>query len=170
MSGQTKGSVRAGNRASTQSGKSHGAERRTGRPAEPAACERCGAVLQRRTWRRAGRLAAVTLDTARWVICPACRQQEEGAYLGRVLVRLSPDADVEAMRARVRNVAARAAQKQPQRRIVAMERQGEVLEILTTSQKLAHRVAKELAKAFRGRASYGWADDGSLLARVERVA
>jgi len=30
------------------------------------------------------------------------------------------------------------------------------LEILTTSQKLAHRIAHELAKAFGGRAKYQW--------------
>jgi NMD protein affecting ribosome stability and mRNA decay len=149
------------------SGKSHSAERRAGRLSEPAACERCGAVLQKRTWRRRGRLAAATLDAARWVVCPACRQQEEETYLGRVLVQLGPDDDVATIRARVRNVAARAARTQPERRVVSIERRGDELEILTTSQKLAHRVAKELVKAFGGRASYGWSDDGSLLARVK---
>ena len=133
---------------------------------EPSACERCGAVLEKRTWRRRGRLTAATLDAAKWVVCPACTQVQEETYLGRVLVKLRKDADVDAMRKRVRNVAARAARTQPERRVVSMERQGEVLEILTTSQKLAHRVAKELAKAFGGRPSYGWSDDGSLLARV----
>lgn len=167
MSVKTKGPVRAGNRKGVESGRSHPAERRIGRSAEPAACEHCGAVLRNRTWRRGGRLPAATLDAARWVICPACRQQEEQIYVGRVLVELAPDADVEAMRARVRNVATRAAGKQPQRRLISMERRGRVLEILTTSQKLAHRVAKELSKAFGGRASYGWSDDGSLLARVK---
>lgn len=168
MNGKTKGKglVRALNRVGVDSGKAHAAERRAGRPLEPAACERCGAVLEKRKWRRRGRLSTATIDAAKWVTCPACRQQEEEIYLGRVLVRVAPDDDVAALRARVRNVAARAGRMQPQRRIVSIERQGDVLEILTTSQKLAHRVAKELAKAFRRRASYGWSDDGSLLARV----
>ena len=44
-----------------------------------------------------------------------------------------------------------------------------MLEVLTTSQKLAHRIVHELRKAFRGRAYYIWsADDGSLLATWER--
>lgn len=168
MRTKTKGPVRAHNRTGVASGKQHAAERRSGRAAEPAACERCGAVLQKRTWRRKGRLAATLLDEARWVVCPACQQQEHQIYLGRVLVELLPEDDLDAMRARVENVASRAAQKQPQRRIVSMERSGDELEVLTTSQKLAHRVAAEVAKAFRGRASYGWSDDGSLLARVKR--
>jgi hypothetical protein len=38
-----------------------------------------------------------------------------------------------------------------------------------TSQRLAHRIVKELKKAFRGRASYHWDErDGSLYAVWER--
>jgi hypothetical protein len=37
--------------------------------------------------------------------------------------------------------------------------------VLTTSQKLAHRIARELQKAFGGRARYTWSDqNGSLTA------
>ena len=58
---------------------------------------------------------------------------------------------------------------QPERRLVSAERHGSVLEVLTTSQKLAHRIVHELKKAFRGRARYAWsAADGSLLATWER--
>ena len=39
------------------------------------------------------------------------------------------------------------------------------LEVVTSSQKLAHRVAREIQKAFGGRATYDWdAADGSLSA------
>lgn len=42
-------------------------------------------------------------------------------------------------------------------------------EVLTTSQKLAHRIVHELKKAFRGQAGYAWSDrDGSLLATWQR--
>jgi hypothetical protein len=39
---------------------------------------------------------------------------------------------------------------------------------LTTSQKLAHRIVHELKKAFRGRATYAWSDDGTLFATWQR--
>jgi hypothetical protein len=43
------------------------------------------------------------------------------------------------------------------------------LEVLTTSQKLAHRIVRELTKAFRGKAVYEWSDrDGALFATWER--
>ncbi|MGA8059577.1 MAG: hypothetical protein WB999_15120, partial [Candidatus Binataceae bacterium] len=55
-----------------------------------------------------------------------------------------------------------------ERRIVASNWNGDTLEVLTTSQKLAHRIAREVEKAFGGRAHFSWSDDdGSLLATVK---
>ncbi|HWP65687.1 MAG TPA: hypothetical protein VNO26_07230 [Candidatus Limnocylindria bacterium] len=101
-----------------------------------------------------------------WVICPACRQQAEKLYLGRVVIEMGDGfADEAALRRRIANVAARAGHTQPTRRLVSVERRGSTLEVLTTSQKLAHRITTELAKIWRGSATYRWADDGSLFAR-----
>lgn len=51
---------------------------------------------------------------------------------------------------------------------VASSWNGDTLEVLTTSQKLAHRIAREVEKAFGGRAHFSWSDDdGSLLATVK---
>jgi hypothetical protein len=71
------------------------------------------------------------------------------------------------IRRRIANVAARAASSQPERRISSIER-GDVLDVITTSQKLAHRTVHELKKLFRGRATYAWSDDGALFATWER--
>ena len=73
-------------------------------------------------------------------------------------------ADEDGIRRRIRNVAARAAFTQPERQVVSVESRGKVLDVLTTSQKLAHRIAHELKKAFGGRTSYVWSDDRTLLA------
>jgi hypothetical protein len=74
----------------------------------------------------------------------------------------------EAIRRRLANVAARAARTQPERRISTIDRHDDMLEVITTSQKLAHRMVHELRKLFRGRATYAWSDDGTLLATWER--
>jgi hypothetical protein len=56
----------------------------------------------------------------------------------------------------------------PERRIVASNWNGDTLEVLTTSQKLAHRIACEVEKAFGGQSHFSWSDDdGSLLATVK---
>ncbi len=138
---------------------------------EPTVCDACGAVYVRKTWRRSRRrrLRAL-LEEADWARCPACQQVREGRFYGRVLLRgdwfLDHEADV---RRRVVNVEARARYTQPLRRLVAMERRGDAVEVTTTSQKLAHRVVHELQKAFGGRASYSWSEgDGRLTATLAR--
>ena len=165
---KAKGLIRATNRKGTQSGKAAPAERRTGRLSEPTVCERCGSVFSRRARRRA-KVTDALLKSATWTQCPACKQTARGEYFGRVLIcgdyALEHE---EAIRQRILNVEARAQFTQPQRRVVAAQRDGTVFEVLTTSQKLAHRIVSELKKAFRGRAVYKWSDDGSLFAVWQR--
>ena len=57
-----------------------------------------------------------------------------------------------------------AAATQPERRLVSIDWTGDTLEVLTTSQKLAHRIVHELKKVLGGKTTYGWSDDGSLFA------
>lgn len=167
---QGKGVIRSLAHQSTSDRKLHPAERRTGRASEPTLCERCGAVLVRRSWRRASDLkpSHTLLSGATWTTCPACVQVASEEYLGRVtidgdLVR----SDAAALRRRIANVAARAEHTQVERRVVSVERTRDgQLVVLTTSQKLAHRIVHELKKAFGGRATYRWSDDGSLEARL----
>jgi NMD protein affecting ribosome stability and mRNA decay len=134
--------------------------------AGPTVCDRCGAVYERKTWRAGPRAARTLLAEVRWVTCPACRQVEAGEYFGHVSIRgASARAHEAEILARIRNVAARAAFTQPERRIVSIDRESNGIAVLTTSQKLAHRIARELEKAFGGSAKYRWEpSDGSLRA------
>jgi ribosome-associated translation inhibitor RaiA len=131
-----------------------------------AICERCGAVYERRHWRagteRERRFPADLI----WAVCPACAQVAAGEGFGRVVLRGSSAlGDEEAIRRRIRNVAARAQFSQPERRIVSIVRRGDEIEILTTSQRVAHRIVQALLKAFGGRGAYAWSDnDGALRA------
>lgn len=138
------------------------------RPAyeEPSVCERCGASFVRKTWRHDHRVTHDMLTLVAWVTCPACRQKRSGIAYGRVIVRGLGDARrAAAIARRIRAVAARAAFTQPQRTILSLDPVEDGLEVLTTSQKLAHRIVHELKKAFGGRARYRWSDrDGALYA------
>ena len=118
-----------------------------------------------RAWRRPRAVTAALLDRATWTQCPACKQVRGEEYWGRVVIRGAfAVAHETAIRQRIHNVAEHAQVSQPERRLVSAEREGDVLEMLTTSQKLAHRIVHELKKTFRGRARYEWSDDGSLFA------
>ena len=129
-------------------------------PADATVCEGCGGVFRRKTWRPTPvRVTHALLARAAWGVCPACRQVQSGAFLGRVVLRGSYLASHEQeIRRRVRNVAERARYTQPERRLVAVQRRPGELLVLTTSQKLAHRIVHELKKAFKGRAAYAWSD------------
>jgi NMD protein affecting ribosome stability and mRNA decay len=137
---------------------------------DPTVCERCGAVFTRKTWRQGRKVDDALLATAAWAVCPACEQTTSGEYFGRVVVRGAyAVANRAAIRRRIANVASRARFTQPERRIVSTEGDGDVLEVLTTSQKLAHRITHELKKTFGGHASYKWSDsDGALFAIWQR--
>jgi len=169
MAKKGKGLIRSLNRSATRPLKVRAAEVRSGRLAEPAACEQCGAIYRRRVWRSPAAPSPALLERARWTRCPACVQAARQEYLGRVLLHgCYLDLHRDAVTARIRNVATRARVRQPQRRVVSLEARDGTIEVLTTSQKLAHRIAHEMKKAFGGRTTYSWADDGVLTARWER--
>jgi hypothetical protein len=160
-----KGLIRSLNRRGTKTQKSPAVARKPRAYRDPSICDACGAVFTARTWRQVRRLPPETLARAAYVKCPACEQAARDEYFGRVLIK-GPFAakNLDAIRARIANVERRARFTQPERRAVSQEWDGATLEVLTTSQKLAHRVARELEKAFGGRAKYTWSDDdGSLL-------
>lgn len=164
---KTKGLIRSLNRRGTRANMSPPVARLTKAVKEPAICETCGAVYVHKTWRRGRRMAGELLETASFAVCPACKEQKtSGLCYGKVLVSGAyANANGEAIVRRIENVAKRAAYTQPERRIVSLGWEGKTLEVLTTSQKLAHRIARELKKAFGGRSTYAWSDrDGTLSA------
>ncbi|MGH7813526.1 MAG: hypothetical protein ACREQI_05935 [Candidatus Binataceae bacterium] len=163
-----KSMMRALNRRGTRGDKTPTVAQKIPAPEEPAVCDRCGAVYTRKTWRQNHRITADFLKTVNWSVCPACKQVRSAEYYGRVVLRGLADAPAgqrTAIRARIENVAARAGYTQPERRLVSISAGGGDVEVLTTSQKLAHRIAHEIVKAFGGHATYAWSDgDGSLFA------
>ena len=164
-----KGLIRSLNRGFARTGQKPAVEAATGHGSEPAVCTHCGAIFVRRAWRRERRLSLALFERARWVACPACSQTRTHTGFGRVLVRGGfARAHEDVIRRRITNVAARAQRTQPQRRVASFGRTDDALEIITTSQKLAHRIVRELKKLFRGRVTYDWSDDGTLFATWTR--
>ena len=167
-----KGLIRSKDRRGSRSDMSPPVTRRA-QFRDPSICDRCGAVYSARTWRRGRSLSAELADRATWVHCPGCTQAESGEYHGRVLIELPPGAAASAndISHRIKNVESRAGYTQPERKVLSSTWNGNQLEVLTTSQKLAHRIAREVAKAFGGKPRFSWADeDGTLLARIKLTA
>ncbi len=165
-----RGLIRGLNRSFARDDKSPQVVRKTAQPAEPTVCARCGAIYVRKTWSRSHKLTDEMLEQRHWGFCPACQQVSHLEAQGKLVIRGDGVGAQESLiRSRIENVAQQAARQQPERRIVSIDTIGSDggLEVLTTSQKLAHRLAHELKKTLHGRASYSWSDDGTLFATVE---
>jgi hypothetical protein len=161
-----KGLIRSLNRKGASFDKKPAVARRGGVFREPSVCERCGAVYEHSRWRRGGNLSGELLERAAWVDCPACAEAKSGLAYGKVVIAGDFARDnLELIRRRIANVERRATFTQPERKVLSLDWNGKNLEVLTTSQKLAHRIAREMEKLFGGRAKYSWSDnDGSLFA------
>lgn len=169
---KSRGLIRSLNRSFVRDDKSPQVVRKTVQPKEPNVCARCGAVFLNKTWRHDHKLTDELLERRQWGFCPACDQVSRQEAQGRLIIRGSGLAKNRALiRSRIENVASHAMATQPERRIVSIDtidsKDDKALEVLTTSQKLTHRIAHELKKLFGGRASYNWSDDGTLFATWE---
>jgi hypothetical protein len=101
--------IRSGNRRGVRSDKSPAVARKSPRPREPAVCRRCGSAFARRTWRTDRALTHDLLGRVSWTVCPACREVGRAEGYGRVVIRGAyAAAHEDAIRRRIRNVAARA--------------------------------------------------------------
>jgi hypothetical protein len=91
---------------------------------------------------------------------------------GRVLLRGAyVNLHENEIRRRLENVAGNAARGAREGAPLAIERDGDGLCVRTGTQALAHRIVRELEKAFHGEASVQWSDrDGSLEATWRREA
>ena len=162
---QSRGLIRSLNRSGVRDDKGPQVARKTEAPQEPTVCARCGAVFVRKTWRHDHALSDEQIEHRNWGFCPACVQVSRREGQGLLVIQgAEAIRNEDAVRHRISNVAARAEKTQPERRIVSIDAGERGLEVITTSQKLAHRLAHELKKAFGGRVAYAWSDDGSLFA------
>ena len=161
-----RGAMRALVHRGVRSSKASPVALRAKRVADDSMCERCGNVYRDKRWLASSAGERSWPIGFAWTICPACRQVEAGEFFGRLVIRgRKALRDEDALRERIGNVAARARFTQPQRRVLSIERLGDTIEVLTTSQKLAHRIAAALHDAFGGDVTFTWAsNDGELRA------
>jgi hypothetical protein len=153
---KSRGLIRSLNRRAARDDKSPQVVRKTAQPKEATICARCGAVYLRKTWRHDHKLTDELLERRVWGFCPACDEVSRQEGQGRLIIRGSGIPGNGALiRRRIENVALRAMATQPERRIVSIDaieaRDEKAIEVLTTSQKLTHRIAHELKKVFGGR-------------------
>ncbi|MEZ4600936.1 MAG: BCAM0308 family protein [Syntrophotaleaceae bacterium] len=131
---------------------------------EPSRCTSCGAVYLNKRWYIDAHAASIQVEKIdRTVICPGCRKVQDGYAEG--YVELSGDylwQHEEEIRNNIRNEEKKAQDKNPLEKIISMERQGDLLVIETTEEKLAEHIGRSLNKAHQGDLKINWAEDHAI--------
>jgi NMD protein affecting ribosome stability and mRNA decay len=131
---------------------------------EIAVCGKCGAVYHHKRWALEIPAEKISRRKVRKVLCPACRKIQDrfpggvvtlkGAVLGRKR---------EEILRRVRNAEARARRVNPLERIISIKGNRKTTEILTTNERFAQRIGREIKRAFKGRVAYHWSKNNKFL-------
>ena len=137
---------------------------RKGAP-EAGVCPDCHAINRKKRWyvdeAEYGVLARSGAALRR---CPACRKIADGFPSGVVTLRgRFLRAHREEILKVARNEERRACGMNPLERIMGLREGDDGVEILTTDEKLAQRIGREIGKAFRGTVGYKWSEDANLL-------
>jgi NMD protein affecting ribosome stability and mRNA decay len=136
---------------------------------EMAICKKCRAVYHNKRWYLDDELyqkKASLKDTER-ILCPACLKIKD-KFPGGV-VRLTGEflyKHKEEIMNLIRNEEERARGFNPLERIMEVSKIKKGMEITTTNEKLAQRIARSLERAYQGSVEYKWSS-GTKLLRAE---
>jgi len=135
-------------------------------PENNSTCSGCGALYQDKRWTHKDDAAVAKGTAGRAVLCPACQKMKDGFAQGFVTLQGGFVAGhKEELLNLVKNKETLASHINPLERIMEIKESADAIEIKTTSEKLAQRIGRVVAKAFSGEVEYKWSDDIKL-ARV----
>jgi len=136
-------------------------------PEELAVCKVCGVVWHSKHWSLPNeKLTNDAADKSAETTCPACRKSQDKYPEGFVIIKGSFAVEhKEEIINLLHNKEAHALHINPLERIMDIKDNGEVIEVSTTTDKLAQRIGRMLHKAFGGNVEYKWSSDVKL-ARV----
>lgn len=136
-------------------------------PNDMAVCRKCAAVYHDKRWSLSKTAAAKAATKKRVdVLCPACQKIKEKFAGGFVTIQGDFVGEhKEEILNLVRNKEQRAMHFNPLDRIIEIKQKRDVIEVSTTTDKLAQRLGQMLKKSFCGEVEYKWSSD-TKLARV----
>lgn len=127
---------------------------------ERSVCTTCGAVYQNKRWYIDMELTEAQRVKTNKVLCPACKKIADRLPGGVVtlegkFLRKHKDEILHL----IHNEEKRARGFNPLERIIQMNDRNGSLEITTTTEKLAQRIARMVHKAYAGEVDYKWSED-----------
>jgi hypothetical protein len=137
-------------------------------------CPECGAVYYRRRWTLTP--PPEIMDRVEFseevssTLCPACRKIRDRYPSGELrLIGVGPAERPELLRL-LKNEEQRAREKNPLERIMDIEAANGDWRVETTTEKLAQRLGRQLAKARGGEVAYKWSHNNKFVRVLWRKA
>lgn len=133
---------------------------------ETALCKQCGALYRNKRWimdevalKKAGEDRELNRIT-----CPACRRMADNNPGGIVIISgeyftMHRDEILNV----IKHIEAKSRLKNPLGRIMEIEQEGNTLTVMTTEDKLAQKLGREIFKAHRGDLHYRWNHEESFV-------
>jgi NMD protein affecting ribosome stability and mRNA decay len=133
---------------------------------EMAVCKRCHAIYHNKRWYLDEELyqKKAALKETEKILCPACHKIKDKFPGGVVtLTGAFLHEHKEEIMNLIRNEEERAKGFNPLERIMEVTKIKKGMEITTTNEKLAQRIAKSLERAYQGSVEYKWSSGTKLL-------
>lgn len=125
---------------------------------EPARCRICQAVYHNKRWQAAS--SDMGESEARLVVCPACRKAEEGYVQGVLTLRGDYVLEHEdEIRNVLQNAELHSTERNPMERIMRIDRDGDMLVIETSAERLAEQLGRALHRSLHGELKIQWSAD-----------
>ena len=121
-------------------------------------CPACYSVYYNKAWHHAlsGDKHFKETKEARFVICPADKMIKEKEYEGQIIMENVPAVIKYDLFHLVENMAARAFHDDPMDRVISIKEKNGRIEILTTENQLAQRIAMKIKESFKNKMGSGW--------------
>lgn len=135
-------------------------------PADMSFCSGCNAIYHNKRWRLATEAELKESSTLAQATCPSCHKISDNFAGGYVTLKgeFLVDHKDEILNL-IWNNEDLARHNNPLDRIIEIKDKGEVVEVMTTTDKFAQRLGRIIGKSYSGSVEYKWSDD----VRIARV-
>jgi len=133
-------------------------------------CQKCEAVYYYKSWHHKLEDYKHLSEekTISFLMCPACKQIEEGKYEGQVIFENIPAEYRSDIVKNIKNTGERAYKRDPMDRIISIDESGDI-EVRTTENQLARNIARQVVSAFKNlKSDIKWAKQESTVRVVVR--
>lgn len=128
-------------------------------------CSQCQAVYYEKSWHHnLGTYPGIPeKNLIKSALCPACQMLKDKKFEGQLILEQVPSEKKEEILRAIKNSGNQAYQLDPMDRIIEIKEKNNQIEILTTENQMAIKMAKKLKNAFGGQLQIKWSHQEDIV-------